>query len=278
MSPAPVTMRDAIVRFGELTALDGVSMVAEPGSVTAVVGGDGAGKTTLLRSLVGQVALAGGSVAAPDLARVGYLPASLGSWRGLTVQENVDFVGGSYRVPPAQLAPRADDLLEAAGLAMFRDRLSGQLSGGMQRKLGVCLAMLHGPELLVLDEPSTGVDPVSRVDLWRLAASAAAAGTTVVMSTTYLDEAQRASQVIVLDRGRALVSGPPAVVVDDFTGTITENGQPVRREWAWRRGRRFRELWDGQVPPAGFGVVAPDLEDVVIARSLERANGDRGGR
>lgn len=271
---ALVRVRGAVVRFGDRAALDGVDLIAEPGTVTAVVGGDGAGKTTLLRTLVGQVPLSAGTVHTPPLADVGYLPASQGSWRGLTVQQNLDFVGGSYAVPPQRLAERSADLLAAAELSEFTDRPAGQLSGGMRRKLGVCMAMLHDPSLLVLDEPSTGVDPVSRVELWGLAARAAANGATVVMSTTYLDEAARAAHVVVLDQGRVLVAGPPHQLTEQLPGVVTAAPRPVRTAWAWRRGRRFHELWPtAETPPADVPAVAPDLEDVAVAWALLRAHG-----
>ena len=263
-----LVVTDAVVRFVDRVALAGVSLRAQPGAVTALVGGDGAGKTTLLRAVMGQVPLEQGSIAAPPLAQIGYLPASLGSWAGLTVAENVDFVGGAYGLTGSALAGRADPLLGAAGLDPFRDRLARQLSGGMRRKLGVCLAMLHDPTLLVLDEPSTGVDPVSRVDLWRLAAGAASAGATVLMSTTYLDEAERAAHVLVLDHGRELVSGPPQAVLAQMPGPMTRSGEPVRAQWAWRRGREVHELWLDEDPPESMAQVPPDLEDVVTARAL----------
>ncbi len=163
-----------------------------------------------------------------------------------------------------------------AGLDPFRDRLSRQLSG-MRRKLGVCLALLHDPELLVLDEPSTGVDPVSRVDLWRLASRAAARGSVVLMTTTYLDEAERAAHVLVLNGGRELISGPPAAVRRAMPGTMTEAPEPVRPDWAWRRGRVVHEVWPEGSVPAGMTVVDPDLEDVVIARALGSLASARGG-
>ncbi len=278
MRTPAVQVRGAVVHYGATRALDGVDLDAAAGAVTVVVGGDGAGKTTLLRLLVGRAPLGAGTVQVPDLADIGYLPATLGSWAGLTVAQNVDFVGGSYHVPRERLALRGQDLLVAAGLEDFRDRPAGQLSGGMRRKLGVVLAMLHDPAVLVLDEPTTGVDPVSRVELWRLAAQAAATGTTVVMSTTYLDEAERAGQVLVLDQGRTLVAGTPAEVVAGMRGTLTEAPRPQRPEWAWRRGRVFREAWpDGLAEeiPDGLRVVDPQLEDVVISRALSVAN-DRG--
>lgn len=259
---------DVVVRFADQLALAGVSLDSEPGTVTALVGGDGAGKTTLLRVLVGRVAPDSGWVRTPPRESIGYLPATLGSWRGLSVAQNVEFVGGSYGMDRARIEARSAELLGAAGLEDFRDRLSGELSGGMRRKLGVCLAMLHDPALLVLDEPSTGVDPVSRVDLWRLASAAAARGTTVVMSTTYLDEAERARQVLVLDAGRVLVAGSPAEVLARAGGVVTESERAVRPQWAWRRGAVFHELWPDDPPPDGLPLVSPDLEDVVVARSL----------
>ncbi|MGB7982932.1 MAG: ABC transporter ATP-binding protein [Candidatus Nanopelagicales bacterium] len=269
--PALVEVQDLSVRFGDTRALDGVSLTAPAGAVTAVVGGDGAGKTTLLRAVVGQVAPTSGSVRAPEQASIGYLPASSGSWVGLSVQENLEFVGGAHGLRGADLARRADDLLAAAGLEAFADRLSGQLSGGMRRKLGVILAMVHDPTLLVLDEPSTGVDPVSRVDLWRLASRAAAAGAAVLMSTTYLDEAERARHVLVLDHGRTLVSGTPAQVLAALPGVLTSARAAVRPEWAWRRGRATHELWPDGDPPDGLTVIDADLEDVVIGRALHAA-------
>ncbi|MBC7561078.1 MAG: ABC transporter ATP-binding protein, partial [Dermatophilaceae bacterium] len=169
-------VRSATVRFGDTLALDDVTLVVEPGSVVAVVGGDGAGKTTLLRSLVGKVPLERGEVDAPSPRSIGYLTATAGSWPSLTVAQNMDFVGGIYGLSGKTLSSRRNELLDRASLLDVVDRLASQLSGGMRRKLGFSMAMLHDPPLLVLDEPSTGVDPVSRVALWRLVSEAAAAG------------------------------------------------------------------------------------------------------
>jgi ABC-2 type transport system ATP-binding protein len=262
------SVNEATVRFGDVTALDEVTVLVEPGQVVAVVGGDGAGKTTLLRAIVGEVVLDAGWVVAPEPQSIGYLPATAGSWLELTVAENMDFVGGIYGLRGQDLAQRRRRLLTRAGLESVRDRLSGRLSGGMRRKLGFSMAMVHDPPMLVLDEPSTGVDPVSRVDLWRLVSQAAAAGAAVIMSTTYLDEAERAEYLVVLDQGRAVVQGAPTDVVAGFQGVIRRTAVPTRRDWAWRRGRFFHELQD-DASPAGEGEpAAPDLEDVVIATSL----------
>lgn len=263
------------VSFGGVPALHGVTVEIPAGEVVAIVGGDGAGKTTLLRTLVREVAPEAGEVDAPPKAEIGFLPASSGSWAALTVTQNLDFAGGAYGVRGAELDERRTTLLAAAGLSQAADRLASQLSGGMRRKLGVCMAIVHRPRLLVLDEPSTGVDPVSRVDLWRMVSETAAAGSAVVMSTTYLDEAERASRLVVLDAGHILVQGSYDEVRAGFQGTVTRADPSVRPEWSWRRGRERHEYWpDGDAPPH-LPVVEPDLEDIVIALSLVR-RADRG--
>lgn len=267
-------IRSASVRFGDTLALADVSLQVEPGSVVAVVGGDGAGKTTLLRSLVGEVQLERGEVDAPPREAIGYLPATVGSWLSLTVAQNMDFVGGIYGLSGSALVSRRDELLERASLRHSVDRLASQLSGGMRRKLGFSMAMLHDPPLLVLDEPSTGIDPVSRVDLWRLVSEAAAAGAAVVMSTTYLDEAERAASLLALEGGRTLASGRLQDVLDSFAGAIVRTVTPHRRAWAWRRGREYHEYWPATVDvPMDAVRVTPDLEDVVITMSLLKRHG-----
>ena len=262
-------VRSATVRFGDTVALDDVTLQVEPGSVVAVVGGDGAGKTTLLRTLVGEVQLERGEVDAPPPEAIGYMPATAGSWLSLSVAQNLNFVGGIYGLSGNALASRRDGLLDRASLLDSVDRLSSQLSGGMRRKLGFSMAMVHDPPLLVLDEPSTGIDPVSRVDLWRLVSEAAAAGAAVVMSTTYLDEAERAASLLALDGGRTLAHGTLQQVLDSFDGTVARTPTPHRPAWAWRRGREYHEYWPTTADvPLDAVVVTPDLEDVVITLSL----------
>lgn len=259
------------VSFGATAALKDVSIELPAGTVVAIVGGDGAGKTTLLRTLVREFAPDEGTVTAPAKAQIGYLPASAGSWGSLTVQQNLEFAGGVYGLAGTKLADRRTELLAAADLTDASDRLASQLSGGMRRKLGFCMAVVHDPPLVVLDEPSTGVDPVSRVDLWRMIAQSAASGASVVMTTTYLDEAERAGHLVVLEAGEMLVQGTYDEVQAGFSGTVTRGPDPVRREWSWRRGRDRHEYWpDSSAVPAGAQVVTPDLEDIVIALSLVR--------
>jgi ABC-2 type transport system ATP-binding protein len=260
------------VRFDSVIALDGVSVTASPGRVTAVVGGDGAGKTTLLRCIAGGLTPNSGTISNPGPLRIGYLPTSSGVYTDLTVAENLSFRGTAYGMRESDLRRRTEDLMAAAGLADARDRLGGNLSGGMRQKLGVIAALLHNPELVVLDEPTTGVDPVSRSGLWELITNAAASGAAVILATTYLDDAERAGSVLVLDRGRELAAGTPDEIITAMPGSLRwmasrPDGLTGRR--AWRRGASWR-VWCPPGEPTGLGEpVTPDLQDAVTVASLD---------
>ncbi len=277
----------ACVRYGDKLALDHVTFRAVPGRVSAVVGGDGAGRTTLLRCLAGALAVTSGQVWLPTPLRIGYLSAGSGTYPDLSVAENLAFRATAYQLPPAVARERSRELLGRAGLAGARDRLAGKLSGGMRQKLGVIASMLHQPDLLVLDEPTTGVDPVSRADLWWLITRAAASGAAVVLATSYLDEAERALDVLALDAGRALASGTPEEIIAAMPGALRVSGAPPEgeaRRRAWRRGGRWR-IWDPPGQAVGVGgagdgtggagdatgsAVTPDLQDAVTVAILAR--------
>ena len=265
---------EVCVRFGATLALDHVSFRAEPGRVSAVVGGDGAGRTTLLRCLAGALAPASGLVRRPSPMATGYLSAGSGIYPDLSVEENLAFRASAYRLPAETARNRSAEMLARAGLDRVSGRLAGQLSGGMRQKLGVIAAMLHRPDLLVLDEPTTGVDPVSRSDLWWLIARAAAGGAAVVLATSYLDEAERAHGVLVLDAGTELASGTPEQIVAAMPGSLRVAGERPGGEAgqrAWRREGRWRvwEPGDGDGPRSG-GAVRPDLQDAVTVAALAR--------
>jgi ABC-2 type transport system ATP-binding protein len=267
-------LRNVTVRFGARTALDDVTFAVPPGAVAAVVGGDGAGKTTLLGCLTGAVQPAAGEVTRPAKHLLGVMASTSGTWRDLTVEENIDFVAKAYGLAGEELRGKRAELLAKTGLEAARDRLAGRLSGGMRQKLGFLLAILHDPTLVVLDEPTTGVDPVSRVELWQLISEAAAGGAAVAMATTYLDEAERASSVLVLDAGQALVSGTADEVVRSLPGTITVTERPDDPSRAWRRGRVYHEWHPDGRPGAGSTEERVDLEDAVIAQMLRRGEQD----
>jgi ABC-2 type transport system ATP-binding protein len=265
-------LKDVSVGDGRALSLAGVTVPAAPGGLTVVVGGDGAGKSTCLRVMAGLAEPDAGTVRRPAKERIGYVPATVGLYPDLTVTENIDFMAGAYRLTGGERDRRASLLLERTGLAAARARLGGQLSGGMQRKLAVALALLHSPELLVIDEPTTGVDPVSRTELWRLIAGAALEGAAVVVSTTYVNEAARAAHVVLLESGSELASGSPADIlggVPGALGTVTGKERPAAT--SWRRGTNWR-VWspDGALP-AGVRPVAPDFEDAVVVASLAAA-------
>jgi ABC-type multidrug transport system ATPase subunit len=285
-------VRGVTVRFGGHAALRDVTVDAPAGQVTGVVGGDGAGKTTLLRILAGAAAPDAGEVRRPPAAQTGYLTASSGTYPDLSVAENLEFSAAAYGMPAKLAAERARELLDRTGLSAARQRLAGRLSGGMRQKLGVVRAMLHRPDLLVLDEPTTGVDPVSRADLWWLIARAAADGAAVVLTTTYIDEAERAASVLVLEDGEALAQGKPEEIIASVPGTIKISAERLR-DGAARRAWRRAGTWRVWIPPghegdggagghtdvgAGgtdggadlAGGVTPDLQDAVIVAALAR--------
>lgn len=207
-------LTDVTKRYGETLALDHAGIDVQPGAISAVVGGDGAGKSTLLKVCVGLVSPDQGSVRRPELGRIGSMAEVPGVYHDLTVGEHLAFTADAYGLSRSGRDRRADELLDRAGLAAAHDRLAGNLSGGMRQKLALILALLHEPDLLVLDEPTTGVDPVSRAEVWRLIGHTTAEGTAVLFATTYLDEAERAAEVLVLHDGRTLLRGEP----EELTG------------------------------------------------------------
>jgi len=256
------------VRYGDVVALNDVSVEVVPGSIVALVGGDGAGKTTLLRALAGSVHPISGTVNAPGVSQLGFMPTQAGVWKDLSVDENIAFVGAAHGIKGEDLRQRRAELLEATGLANATDRVAGALSGGMRQKLAFALAMIHRPPMLLLDEPSTGVDPVSRVDLWRMIATAAADGAAIAMATTYLDEADRAADVLVLDSGEVLLRGTPQGVLEAMPGHVVISAERGNGPATWRRGNSFRE-WLPDDPPLGTPR-ATDLEDAVVGGSLAK--------
>jgi drug efflux transport system ATP-binding protein len=207
-------------RFGGLQAVDRLSFDVQPGEIFGLVGPDGAGKTTTLRMLAGILPPdeGGATLAGCDVLRdpegakrvLGYMPQRFGLYEDLTVEENIRFYADLYGVRAAQRAERAARLLAAAGMSEFRARLAGKLSGGMKQKLGLVCALIHTPAVLLLDEPTTGVDPVSRRDFWRILYDLARQGTAILTSTAYLDEAERCHRVALLHQGRLLFCDTPA--------------------------------------------------------------------
>ncbi len=209
-------MRELTRRFGDVTAVDGLTFDVPSGTLFGLVGPDGAGKTTTLRMLAGVLRLTAGDalVAGVSVARdpegakhhLAYMSQRFGLYADLTVRENIEFYADLYRVPRAERPARLERLYQFSNLGPFERRLAGQLSGGMKQKLSLCCALVHHPRVLLLDEPTFGVDPISRRDLWRIVRDMVAEGMTVVIATSSNDEAERCDDAVRLDAGR-LVPG-----------------------------------------------------------------------
>ncbi len=217
-------------RFGDLVAVDHLTVSVAPGELFGLVGPDGAGKTTTLRMLAGvlrptagDAIIHGVSVARdpeaikPDLA---YMSQRFGLYGDLTVLENLRFYADLYQVPAAERAARLERLFRFSNLEPFKDRLAGHLSGGMKQKLGLSCALIHRPKILLLDEPTFGVDPISRRDLWLIVHDMVAQGVTTVVSTAYMDEAERFDRVALLDRGRMLTVDEPEALQRRLEGRV----------------------------------------------------------
>jgi len=206
--------------FPGVRAVDGLSFDVRAGEIFGLVGPDGAGKTTTLRMLAGimppdsgKATVAGFEVVRdPEAAKhaLSYMPQRFGLYEDLTVDENIRFYADLFGVKKAERAARSEQLLVAAGMSEFCKRLAGRLSGGMKQKLGLVCALIHRPKVILLDEPTTGVDPVSRRDFWRILYELLAEGVAILTSTAYLDEAERCHRVALLHQGKLLFCDTPA--------------------------------------------------------------------
>ena len=299
---APALEARAIVRrFGATTALDALSFQVGRGELFGLVGPDGAGKTTAIRALSGLIRLDGGEarVLGLDAAsgavreRVGLMPQQYSLYRDLTVEENLRFFARVYVLPREVYRRRAARLLEITRLAPFLDRRADALSGGMYKKLALACALLHEPEVLLLDEPTNGVDPVSRRELWALLHEFVHGGMTVLVSTPYMDEAERCGRVALVHRGRLLLEGEPPALIAGFEDEAYEvrGGDRERVDAALvasaavraasPAGERLRvvvargagaEVARALAPlGARLEPVAPDFEDLFLSRIREDA-------
>jgi ABC-2 type transport system ATP-binding protein len=220
-----------------INAIDDLSLAIKAGRVTGLLGPDGAGKTTMMRLAAGLLRPDRGRVhvlgeditktARSVQSRIGYMPQRFGLYEDLTVQENLDLYARLQGFAAAARPARFAELLKLTALGPFRARPAGKLSGGMKQKLGLACALLRVPELLLLDEPTVGVDPVSRRELWYIIAGLRASGVSVLISTAYLDEAERCDEVLLLDRGRVLAQADPAAMEAELHGRCFKVTQPT---------------------------------------------------
>jgi ABC-2 type transport system ATP-binding protein len=208
-------MEQVSKRYRQTTAVDRVSVVLEKGEIVGVLGPDGAGKTTLLNLAAGMISPTEGQIEREEES-VGFVPQHFGMYEELSIEENLHFYGQLNGMDKNERNERIAELLDRTRLSPFASRRSGQLSGGMKRKLAIAGAMLHRPSLMVLDEPTHGVDPVSRREVWEMIRHAAGEGAGVLVSTQYLDEADRCDRVLLLYRGRGLADGRPEELIRQF--------------------------------------------------------------
>ena len=216
--------------FGPVRAVHELSFAVNAGEIFGLVGPDGAGKTTTMRMLAGvlppdsgRATVSGCDIASnPEGAKhdLSYMPQRFGLYDDLTVSENIAFYADLFSVKRAQRDTRAKSLLEAAGLSEFGARLAGKLSGGMKQKLGLVCALIHQPNVILLDEPTNGVDPVSRRDFWKILYSLVDQGVAILISTSYLDEAERCHRVGLIHQGRMLLLDTPAALKKGFPGAV----------------------------------------------------------
>jgi len=230
-------LRKAVHRYGNLVAVNGIDIEAARGEMFGLIGPDGAGKTTTLRMALGLLRPDSGTVETCGLdpvgqhreltQRVGYLSQRFSLYGDLTVDENVAFFGRVHGVKGWK--ERRDELLELVRMTPFRNRLADRLSGGMKQKLALTCTLIHTPELLILDEPTTGVDPVSRRDFWLLLARLQQEGLSLIMTTPYLDEAERCQRVALMHEGSLLAVEDPGALRANFPQLVVELVAKPRR-------------------------------------------------
>lgn len=288
-------------RFGPVTAVDKLDLDVRSGEIFGLVGPDGAGKTTTLRMLAavmapdeGRVNVGGVDVVAkPEQVRerISYMPQRFGLYEDLTVDENIRFYADLFAVPRKLREARATRLLAASSMEPFRKRLAGQLSGGMKQKLGLACALVHAPSIVLLDEPTTGVDPLSRREFWQILYGLRGEGVTLLISTAYLDEAERCDRLALLHGGRMLYCDTPVALRARMPGALAEfvtasprplrhaleghagvesvlligNGVHVHMDKAERLPELEAQLRSGGMSYDSVRIVPPSIEDLFVA-------------
>jgi ABC-2 type transport system ATP-binding protein len=258
--PEPlIAVQDVTCTFGDFTAVDDVSLTVEAGEIVGLLGANGAGKTTLIRMILGvldptagDISLFGEPPSRATRSRLGYVPQTLGLWQDLTVQENLDFIAGTYGEDAPALPPALDAI---------RGSLVGDIGLGRQRQVAFAAALGHAPELLVLDEPTSGVDPLSRARLWDVIHDAADSGVGVLVTTHYMQEAQQCDRLVLMSRGAAVAAGTEADIVRD-TSVVD-----VRTE-RWQDAFSALSASDLVVMLSGTGVRVVDASEAKVRDAL----------
>jgi drug efflux transport system ATP-binding protein len=276
--PSVIRAEDLTRSFGKLTAVDRLNLEVQRGEIFGLVGPDGAGKTTTLRLLCGLLDPTSGSVTVDGhnvrveiefiKDRIGYMPQKSGLYVDLTVRENMDFYADLFGISGNERTALMARLLKMTRMEPFQDRPAGKLSGGMKQKLSLMCALLHRPEVLFLDEPTNGVDPVSRRDFWAILYQLVKEGVTVVVTTAYLDEAERCNRVGLMHQGRLIRCDSPGALRQQFTEPCFQVQVPDLK-----RARDFLQESEGvlSVEPAGAVLHLFLYPDRTSAASLERS-------
>lgn len=302
MTPA-IEFANVTKRYGAVQALRGVSFSVAPGEMFGLIGPDGAGKTTAIRTICGLLHVDGGTVRVSGkdpvndhraiTGTIGYLSQRFSLYGDLSIDENIAFFAEIHGL--SDYRDRRDRLLDMTQLTPFRKRLADQLSGGMKQKLALACTLVHEPRVILLDEPTTGVDPVSRREFWKLLSQFLAQGITIVMSTPYLDEAERCTRIVLLHEGQMLALDEPGTLRSSLPGTLLEvlvaTPHDALRALKGPGGVKHAQVfgdrlhvWSDRttaaeatadlagiatragVQPAGVRAIVPSLEDVFIAK------------
>lgn len=304
---AAISLSSLSKRFGTVFAARNVSFEVSRGEIFGLIGPDGAGKTTILRVLSGVMKADSGLVIVDGVdvrshpeqvrSRISYMPQRFGLYEDLTVDENIRFYAEVFEVPRRLRAERAARLLGASGMSEFRNRLAGQLSGGMKQKLGLTCSLVHAPRIVLLDEPTTGVDPVSRREFWQILYGLRAEGVTIVISTAYFDEAERCDRLALLHGGSVRYCESPVALRGRMRGALLEVATPAARAVRdmvsgrpgvlsalmvgdgihvhvddARRGSEIAEMLRARAVPFGeIREVTPNVEDLFVALLASQA-------
>ena len=268
----PIIETQALTRdFKKTRAVDSLDLAIQKGELFGLVGPDGAGKTTTLRLLAGLIDITSGSaaIAGLDLAsdaeaikpHIGYMAQQFSMYGELTVVENLRFFSELFEVERGVLGHRMERLLQFAGLTEFKSRRAAHLSGGMQKKLALACTLIHEPEILLLDEPTTGVDPVSRREFWDILTELNLEGTTIVVSTPYMDEADRCSRVGLMYEGRLIICADPRKIRKEIGGEMIELSPKD-----WREAHDFIKTMPGVLEIQTYG----DLLHIIVDSAEKR--------
>ena len=305
---------DGIVKyFGMVEALKGVNLEVHEGSITGLIGPDGAGKSTMMKIALSLLRRDKGMISvlstdpdkdkAPIRQHTGYMPETFSLYTDLTVEENLKFYSQIHKLDKKEYSEKRDRLYRFNRLESFSGTRAGNLSGGMKQKLALSCALMHDPELLVLDEPTTGVDPLSRMEFWKMLHELQARGITILVSTPYMDEALNCDYIYMMHRGKIIGKGVPASLIEDFNESLFEFEVPGKRpqeyidllqeifpgEAIFLSGKKVHAVLPGTPTPeeiitrtvfsgAAFLVrkILPELEDLFISRILAEGSNETG--